>query len=550
MLRYTRTNSLLFLPFLPQPFLSTSSIGPMIFAQVGAFLFFTASASRIIPHFHDALVESPIELGGNPTAVDSRSRRKRYLELPLQRHDSIPGLTKRAVNPATAVLEIVSDLAGYTASIEVGTPAQTLNLILDTGSPLTWLSSTNVSSYTPSGDSTGESTSALENEICASKGCFSSSDSSTFSTSPAQVFAIEYVDGSEAIGEITTDTVEFAGLPVAGFQFGLVTYLYNPDTSGAPAGIIGLSPQSALVGYPSLADAIGTQANETEVAFNGPTLLDQFVSAKVIDTDAFSLYLNNDGNGSLLLGGVDHAKYSGPLTVVPIADTSEQALQVTVTAVAFNGSSTSSSSSSVSLTDVVATLDSGTTEIYLPASVVELIASELGGSVNGGQPLVKCSALTTSTTIDFHFENNAVVRTPIELLVDLEGKVSGVEMCRIGVISTDSDSYYLLGDYFLRSAYVVYNWQESQIALAQVAYSTNTNISTISSGSYGIPGAIYNSSSPGASGTASVASVAGVESSLSSTTSTPSSAYRLLPLSGEVHLVILTLAAAFGIWLL
>lgn len=515
-------------------------------------LFFISCASaKFVSNFTKGQAEDSIDLGGNPTANTRPT--KRFVELPLQRHDSIPGLRKRAINPATATLEITDDGAGYTASIEIGTPPQTLNLILDTGSPLTWLSSTNVSSYTPSGESAGESTSAVEKDICTANGCFSSSASSTFKTSPAQVFAIEYVDGSEAIGEITTDTVDFAGLSVAGFQFGLVTYQYSPDDS-APAGIIGLSPPAGLIGYPSLADAIGTEANTTEIQFNGPTLLDQFVSANVIDTDAFSLYLNNEGNGSVLLGGVDFAKISGPLTVVPIADTSEDALQVIVTGVAFNGSSvSSSSSSSVSLSSVVATLDSGTTEIYLPESVVELIATELGGTVSSGQPLVKCSSLTESTTIDFHFENSAVVRTPVELLVDLEDKVSGVEMCRIGIISTSSDGYYLLGDYFLRSAYVVYNWQESEIALAQVAYSTNTNISSINAGAYGIPGAIYNSSSPGATSTASVATISSVDSTVSaaSSTATNSSAKSIHSNSAHsVSLLVFIALVAFSILLI
>lgn len=506
------------------------------------------TAAKVVNHFDQALVPGAVDLGGKPYASTPQSQaRKRYIELPVQRHDNIPGLRKRAVNPASAALQITSSGAGYTAALEVGTPPQTLNLIIDTGSPLTWLSSTNVSAYTPSGDSAGETTSELEKEICTDNGCFSSSASSTFKTSPAQVFAIQYVDESEAIGEITTDTVNFAGLSVAGFEFGLVTYQYNPDTSGAPPGLIGLSPQTSLTGYPSLADAIGTEANETEVAFNGPTLLDQFVSAGVLNSEAFSLYLNDVGNGSVLLGGVDSAKYSGPLTVVPITDPDEQSLQVTLQSVSFNGST--SSSSSVTLSDVVATLDSGTTEIYLPESVVELIATELGGSVSSGQPVVKCSALTASTTIDFHFENSAVIRCPIELLVDLEGKVGGTEECRIGIISTSSDGYYLLGDYFLRSAYVVYNWAETEIALAQVAYSTNTNISVISAGAYGIPGAVYNTSSPGASGSASVATVTEVGGALASssgTTTSTSAAVKMSPSAGLWYLSLPLLAAGLG----
>lgn len=479
----------------------------------GLVLLSSLAAAKVTQPYKSALVEDAIDLGPRP--VNSLS--KRYLELPLSRRGAGGIVRKRATSPASVALQITSEASGYTAAIEFGTPAQTLNLILDTGSPLTWASSTNVSAYTPSGDPKGETTSELEKELCTSNGCYSSAGSSTYADTPDQVFAISYVDTSEAIGAIIEDKVVFGGLSVSSFQFGLVTYQYNPDTSGAPAGIIGLGPTVSLTGYPSITDATGVLANTTDYAFNSPTLLNQFVSAGVLESTAFSLYLNDKGNGSVLLGGVDHAKYSGELVVVPISSPADQSLQVTLLSVGINGST--SSTDSVTLTDTIAVLDSGTTEVYLPTSVVQLIASAFGGTVESDQPVVKCSALTAGTTIDFHFQNGALVRTPVDLLVDEVAQQSGVRYCRIGIIATAADSYFLLGDYFLRSAYVVYDWDQTQIALAQVMYTDATNISAISTGTFGIPGAVYNSSSSSASGTASVATVTGVSQPWSETSS-------------------------------
>ncbi|CCG83030.1 Aspartic proteinase sxa1 [Taphrina deformans PYCC 5710] len=517
----------------------------MLLAQL--LLVSSVAASKVIPHYSPALLpDDQAAASSDDTGLSTASKRG-WIELPIQRAN-VPQLHRRATGPATAPLAITNDAAGYTAAIRFGTPAQTLNLILDTGSPLTWAASTNISAFTPSGGTAGETTAALEKEICTSKGCYNPGSSSTYADTPAQVFAISYVDTSEAVGEIISETASFAGLSVPNFEFGLATYQYNPSSSGAVAGIIGLGPAVTLDGFPSVADAISAMANSTETPFTSPTLLDQFVAAKVIASSAFSLYLDAEGNGSVILGGVDAARYSGPLTVVPIVEPADRSLQVTLLSVGFNGSTAAASTASV---DNIVVLDSGTTVVYLPTNVVSLIASSLGGTVQGSQPVVPCSAITATTTIDFHFQNGATIRTPVELLVDAVGRSKGQQVCQIGVVGVSSDAYFLLGDYFLRSAYVVYNWDQQQIALAQVRYADTGssggggNISAITTGTFGIPNAVYNASSPGASGVANVATVSGTSQPWSAASTTASSAAAATGLTLSLTLLAALLAASF-----
>ncbi len=415
----------------------------------------------------------------------------KYVQIPITRHYGPSLLSKRAIS--SQLLKITPDFAGYTADIQIGTPPQTLSLILDTGSPLTWATNTNISAYTPPGMRAGENTTFLRTEICKGPaGCFNPTQSSTFILpSNSTVFDITYVDRSAAVGRTIADKASFASLSINTFYWGLVAYQYNPQRMGAPSGIIGLSPSTAVASYPSFPDAISAN-NQTMGAFNAPTLLDQMVSAGVINSPAYSLFLDANNTGSLLLGGVDSAKFTGPLTVLPIVQPSQASLQVQLTGIGINRSS----SLATSLSNTIVVLDSGTTEIYLPTNAVNHIAKVLGGTTSGGQPIVDCAIVRASTTVDFYFPNKGLIRVPLNQLVDASAPSRRQNLCRLAIVATPADSYFLLGDFFLRSAYVVYNFPQQQIAIAQASYnSAPANIKAITSDKQGIPGGIYDAAS-------------------------------------------------------
>lgn len=103
---------------------------------------------------------------------------------------------KRATGSAAATPEDYD--VEYLTPVEIGTPPQTLNLDIDTGSSDLWV----YSSETPSGEVSGQEVYAPENSTTAVK-------------RSALSWSISYGDGSSSSGDVYYDTVAIGGLAVA-----------------------------------------------------------------------------------------------------------------------------------------------------------------------------------------------------------------------------------------------------------------------------------------------------------------------------------------------
>jgi hypothetical protein len=89
--------------------------------------------------------------------------------------------------------------------------------------------------------------------------------------------------------------------------------------------------------------------------------------------------------------------------------------------------------------------------------------------------------------LDFTFSaDGPTISVPINELVLAMGVSRGEEVCILG-IGPAGDSISVLGDTFLRSAYVVYDLENNQIALAQTVFnSTQSSIQEIETGDDGV----------------------------------------------------------------
>lgn len=316
------------------------------------------------------------------------------------------------------------------------------------------------------------------------------SQSSTFEVVVPDGFQIQYLDGSTASGDYVTDHFEIGDTVIESLQMGLA----NQTASGT--GVLG----------------IGFTANEAaEVAY--PNLVDQMVAQNFIPTKAYSLYLNDyqSSTGSILFGGVDTEKFIGGLTVVPILPDAQTqnftSFTVGMTAVSFafpNGTTYNTSLQGGSLDAV---LDSGTTLSYFPDDIATPLFDALGaytysslGSV--GLTMVECSLATSGLEMTFRFNDSVSIVVPAdEVVIDAFGPVSGAippeiplqNPCLFG-IQNSGDSlpsegarqidFALLGDTFLRSAYVVYDLDKNEIGLAQANLnSTDTNVQELTESS-------------------------------------------------------------------
>lgn len=140
-------------------------------------------------------------------------------------------------------------------------------------------------------------------------------------------------------------------------------------------------------------------------------------------------------------------------------------------------------------------LDSGTTDTYLPDSVVNPILSGFGviNDRNYGS-IVPCSLANSPATLKFGFGGNDGQTISIGLgqfitpLFNEEGvqptfRDGAGTICLWGLLSSGTGPI-LFGDTFLRSAYVVYDLDNNQIGMAQTNFNaTDTKVVEISGSS-------------------------------------------------------------------
>lgn len=240
--------------------------------------------------------------------------------------------------------------------------------------------------------------------------------------------------------------------------------------------------------------------NEVQVGHSGQgayaNLPKAMVQKGLIKSNAYSLWLNDlDANmGSILFGGVNTDKYHGTLETLPIQSVGGVHAEfiIALTAVALSTSSGVSNYSSSSLPAAVL-LDSGSSLTYLPDAIVEDIFNDLGVTYDSasGVGYVPCSLAEKDVTISYTFSSPTINVAANELVLDVGDLYfrDGERACAFGIVPAGS-STAVLGDTFLRSAYVVYDLANNEISLANTNFnSASNNILEIGSGGDAVPGA-------------------------------------------------------------
>lgn len=341
-------------------------------------------------------------------------------------------------------LELQNEYSLYLAELEVGTPGQKIRVDIDTGSSDFWVPAIN----TPSD--------------C---GTFDANASSTFKK-VFDGFDTAYSDGTVAKGIWAEDYVTLGGTQIPDVRFGYAT------SQTAKQSVLG-------VGF--------IHNEEPALAFRNSYTYENFpVKMKnnnILDRICYSLYLNNANakGGSILFGGIDHAKYEGDkLTKLDIVTINNFGLP-TQNPVGFFVNMNGLKLGNTSFTNGVypALLDSGSTLIYAPRSVAEKVGAAYGkyDSKVGGYTTL-CDS--QGNDLEFTF-GEATIKVPFkDVLYNLNGKKEGEsDQCLVGVLPSLVNTY-TLGDSFLRNAYVFYDLEAIEIKIAQVKYSNDTDIELIS----------------------------------------------------------------------
>ncbi|KAJ5099145.1 hypothetical protein N7532_006146 [Penicillium argentinense] len=353
----------------------------------------------------------------------------------------------------------------YYCNVTLGTPAQSLRLVLDTGSSDLWCNAAN------------STLCEKRSDPCQDSGTYDASASSSQAYVNSD-FNITYADGSGAVGDYVTDKLTIGGAIIKDFQFG-VGY-----SSSSSEGVLG----------------IGYTANEVQVGRNGDSAYSNLPKAMVekglIKSNAYSLWLNDldASTGSILFGGVNTAKYHGSLESLPIQKVgstfSEFVLALTAVAVS---TSTRTHNYSSSALPVGVLLDSGSSLTYLPDSIVNDIYNDLEVtySESSGVGIVPCSLAQKDVNVSYTFSSPTIHVAASELVIDMGDYTysNGERACIFGIAPAGS-STAVLGDTFLRSAYVVYDLANNEISLANTNFNTTeNNILEIGTGTDSVPSA-------------------------------------------------------------
>jgi hypothetical protein len=323
--------------------------------------------------------------------------------------------------------------------VSIGTPSQPVALQIDTGSSDLWV-------QVPTSAFCKNTTNACDEN----GGTYDNTSSSSF-RHVNNDFAISYGDGSTAMGDYALETFEIGSThpllsmltvdaQVKNLQFG------RGLVSNANPAVMG-------IGYP---------ANEAIVLFENktayPNLIDQMFSQGIVESRTYSLYLNDleASTGTILFGGVDLQGFEGTLQTLPINPPGSGPIAeffITLTGISLtppSGCSTAIGLPSLYPANVM--LDSGTTFIFLPTPVANHIAADLGAKVDklGKFNLPNCDLQFADGSLNFNFSGVKISVPYREFILNQDGT------CSLGLRAIDGNCG-ILGDTFLRSAYVVYD---------------------------------------------------------------------------------------------
>ncbi|GAA5900257.1 hypothetical protein JCM6882_002289 [Rhodosporidiobolus microsporus] len=227
---------------------------------------------------------------------------------------------------------LMQALVQYPGAFSIGTPAQTLPVIFDTGSADVWVSS-----------SCGED---------CPFGYFGAEKSTSFHNMTRSV-DLGYVSGSYG-GHLARDTVSVGGLAVPNQNFAVVS-----DA--------GLTASDPFVGIVGLGFTAMSKLGKT-------SFLENLIQRGSLRNNMFSIYHTREGErkgSELVLGGVDSSKYEGGFLRVPLVQDGDWMIETKEFLV---------NRKAVKKLSVVTAVDTGSSVSYLPKAAVKALYDSIPGA--------------------------------------------------------------------------------------------------------------------------------------------------------------------------
>jgi hypothetical protein len=310
--------------------------------------------------------------------------------------------------------------------------------------------------------------SVCANKGCAANGVYDPSKSSTASLISSD-FDDSYADGTSATGAYFNDSFSIGGATLDQFQFGAVDdFNSTVEDSTTLSGILGIGPVDL--------------ESDPSSYLNLPYAL---AEAGLINSPAYSLWLDDvqAGQGQVLFGGVNKAKYSGELATIDMILPSDGS-EIIEFYVALSGINIKDGDNTVTVdsTPQAALLDCGATYTLLLEDDFNVIAKYLNMSYDTFSEgyVVDCDVGNSDITFEYSF-GSQVITVPINQLVfspeqDQNGNFytgpDGKQLCYVALAIQQATDTVSLGDSFLRSAYVVYDLVNYQISIANTVFNS------------------------------------------------------------------------------
>ncbi|OAQ65154.1 secreted aspartic proteinase precursor [Pochonia chlamydosporia 170] len=311
----------------------------------------------------------------------------------------------------------------YLAAVQIGTPAQTLNLDFDTGSSDLWV----FSSQTPKSEVHGQT-------------LYNPSKSSTSKALSGYTWSITYGDQSSSSGNVYTDKVTVGGLTVNSQAVEAAKQVSDQfSQDAASSGLLGLAFSS-----------INTVRPRQQKTF--------FDNAKSsLTSPLFTADLKHGANGKYNFGYIDNAAHTGSIAYTAV-DSSEGFWSFTSTGYAVG-------SGTLKRTSTSGIADTGTTLLLLPDSIVNAYYSKVSGaSYDNSQGGYTFSCDTTLPTFSFGVSSSTIT-IPGEYLNFAPTDDSG-ETCFGGLQSSSGIGINIFGDVALKAAFVVFDGGNNRLGWA------------------------------------------------------------------------------------
>ncbi|KAI0081775.1 aspartic peptidase A1 [Panus rudis PR-1116 ss-1] len=307
--------------------------------------------------------------------------------------------------------------AQYYAEISVGTPAQTFNVALDTGSSNLWLPSVR----------------------CPSPGCtlhakYDSTKSSTYKANGTQFSIPNALEGFISqdvlrIGDLTVQRQDFAEVTKqVGFTYAFAKF----------DGILGLA-------YDTIA------ANHATPPFYN------MITQNLVNKQMFSVRLgpSSEDGGEVVFGGIDHDAYTGTIQYAPVRR--KGSWEVTLNKVTFG-------EDELELENAGAVIDTGASLMVLPADMAEMLNTMIGAKRRwDGRYTVDCSTVHTLPDITFTFDNKPYPLKATDYILEIQGAC----MSSFNGLNINDGNTWIIGAVFLRRYYTVYDLERDVVGFAE-----------------------------------------------------------------------------------